>query len=335
MQVTIIGVYEDLAAAQDTMDELRQAGVSDVHLDREGQEGEQQPSKGAQGGIKGFFHNLFSRDDQKDASMYEDAIGRGNYVLTVVTQEENVDEAADVMNRHTPLNLSGAGSPEYLEAEETYSSDATAPAATLSQGTSSTQSIPVIEEQLKIGKRTTERGGVRVYQRVVEQPISEDIQLREEHIIVERTPADRPASQADLQAFEEGTIELRETAEEAVVEKTPRVVEEVRVGKDTSQRTEQISETVKRTQVDVEPTGAESESRSQTGGASGSGQQYDESAPAYQLGSTAYGDERYRGRSWDEIEPHVRRDWEKSNPQSTWDKVKAAVRHAWNRAGGK
>jgi uncharacterized protein (TIGR02271 family) len=333
MQVTIIGVYEDLAAAQATRDELRQAGVSDVHLDRESQETEQQPSQRGQGGVKGFFKSLFGSDEQQDASLYEDAIGRGNYVLTVVTGEENIDQTAEVMNRHSPLNLSGSGAsgaPEYLDAEETYSSDVTAPAATQSQGTSSTQSIPVIEEELKIGKRTFERGGVRVYQRVVEQPIREEVQLREEHVTVERTPANRPATEADLQAFKEGTIELRETAEEAVVEKTPRVVEEIRLEKDTTQRTEQISDTVRRTEVDIEPA-----QRSQYEGTYGSGQQYDAYAPAYQLGSSAYADPRYRGRGWNEIEPDVRRDWEQSSPNSTWDEVKAAVRHAWERAGGR
>ena len=43
-----------------------------------------------------------------------------------------------------------------------------------------TETIPVVEEQLKVGRRTVQRGGVRVYARTVEQPVEENILLREE-----------------------------------------------------------------------------------------------------------------------------------------------------------
>jgi uncharacterized protein (TIGR02271 family) len=112
--------------------------------------------------------------------------------------------------------------------------------------------LDVVQEELQVGKRSVDRGGVRVIQRVSEKPVSELVRLRVERATVERRPVDRPATAEDLAKFREGTIEVRETAEEPVVSKTARVVEEVRVAKEVQEREETINETVRRKDVDVE-----------------------------------------------------------------------------------
>jgi len=112
--------------------------------------------------------------------------------------------------------------------------------------------IPVIEEEAHIGKRAVESGGVQVTQRVEERPVNEQVTLRDETVHVERHPVDRPVSDADLTAMREGVIEAREHREEAVVEKQARIVEEVVVNKDVNERTEQVQDTVRRTDVQVE-----------------------------------------------------------------------------------
>jgi uncharacterized protein (TIGR02271 family) len=93
---------------------------------------------------------------------------------------------------------------------------------------------------------------VRVFTRVSQTPVQEQVQLREEHATIERRPVDRPATEADLAAFKEGSIEVRETAEEPVISKTARVVEEVVVGKEATERTETIDDIVRRTEVEVD-----------------------------------------------------------------------------------
>ncbi len=113
-------------------------------------------------------------------------------------------------------------------------------------------SIPIVEEELVVGKRAVDKGGVRVYRRVVEVPVEESIRLTEQHVSVERHPVDRPVTDQDLRLQGERTIELTETAEEAVVGKSAQVVEEVRVGKVATERTEQIHDSVRRTEVEVE-----------------------------------------------------------------------------------
>ena len=113
--------------------------------------------------------------------------------------------------------------------------------------------VPIIEEELEIGKRTVQRSGVRVYTHVVQRPVEERVTVREERVHVERRPVDRLASEADLIAAQEGAIEVTETTEEPVVSKRARVVEEVAVKKDVQERPENVQETIRRTEVEVEP----------------------------------------------------------------------------------
>ena len=114
-------------------------------------------------------------------------------------------------------------------------------------------SVPVVEEELAVGKRTVETGGVRVEKEIQTKPVHEEVNLREEHVTVDRRPTDREVRPEDMKAFENSTIEMRERGEEAVVEKRARVVEEVVVGKTATTRTEQINDTVRSTNVRVQP----------------------------------------------------------------------------------
>lgn len=124
--------------------------------------------------------------------------------------------------------------------------------------------LPVIEEELQVGKREVEKGGVRVTNRVTETPVEGQINLREEHVNVERHAVNRPVSDADAVAFREGTIEVSEKSEQAVVGKQARVVEEVVVGKQATERTETVRDTVKRTDVEVEDLTARDVTRDST-----------------------------------------------------------------------
>ena len=125
--------------------------------------------------------------------------------------------------------------------------------------------IPVVEEELRVGKREVEKGGVRITNRVTETPVEEEVRLREEHINVERRPVNRPVSDAD-NAFQVGAIEVTESAEQAVVAKEARVVEEVVVNKDVQERTETVRDTLHRTDVDVQQVEGESLRRSKSSG---------------------------------------------------------------------
>ena len=112
--------------------------------------------------------------------------------------------------------------------------------------------IPVVEEDISIGKREVERGHVRIYSRVTERPVEESVRLREEKVTVERRPVDRPATDADFAAAGKDVIEMTEKAEEPVVSKRARVVEEVVVQKEVTERTETVRGIARHTDVDVQ-----------------------------------------------------------------------------------
>jgi stress response protein YsnF len=87
---------------------------------------------------------------------------------------------------------------------------------------------------------------------VTERPIDQQVSLREERVDVERRPVDRALNTNDLDAFKEGEIELTETAERLRVDKEARVVEEVMVRQNADTHTEEVHETARRRDVEVE-----------------------------------------------------------------------------------
>jgi len=95
---------------------------------------------------------------------------------------------------------------------------------------------------------------VRVRSYVVEQPVQEQVHLREERVHVERRPVDRPADMAagTAEPFRERTIEVTATAEEAVAAKEARRKKENDVANYTEERTETVSDTVRRTEVEID-----------------------------------------------------------------------------------
>jgi uncharacterized protein (TIGR02271 family) len=115
-----------------------------------------------------------------------------------------------------------------------------------------TQTIPIIEENLNVGKRIVAAGGVKVTTNIVEQPVEETINLKNEYVTVERKPVDIPVADAGSSVFQERTVELSEKAEVPVVSKEARVVEEVSVGKTVEERQETIRDTVRSTDVEIE-----------------------------------------------------------------------------------
>lgn len=330
--------------------------------------------EGVGASIKHFFANLFGSDEDEHVTRYSTAVTGGQHVLTLTTTSEpEVERAADVIERFGPIDiderhdLSGNAASLGTSAYQAQSSS-TLQAGSMQSGTQAGNlsgslsdselrsdslqretavdrttgkaAIPVVQEEVRVGKRQVERGGVRVFSRMVETPVNETVSLREEHVNVERRPVDRPVSPAEVAALKDQTIELRETAEEAIVQKSARVVEEVVVGKEISQRKEQIQDTVRHTEVEVQPLQRSAldddtyyRNDWQTNYASLGGT-YDDYAPAYRYGYDMRRDARYQGRNWDDVESDLRSDWDTrygSSGSSTWERMKAAVRSGWNR----
>jgi uncharacterized protein (TIGR02271 family) len=115
--------------------------------------------------------------------------------------------------------------------------------------------VPVIQEQIAVGKREVDRGGVRIETHMTEKPFEQDISLRDERVSVERHAVNRAVGVGDETG--DRVIEMRAHGEEAVISKQARVVEEVVVKKAGSTHTEKVRDTLKRTDVDVKPIAGE------------------------------------------------------------------------------
>jgi uncharacterized protein (TIGR02271 family) len=352
----------------------------------EGQPPGAQEGHAHESGIGHFFRSLFGMDEHPDHhDIYSEALQRGSCVLSVnAADDERRDRAVEIMNRYDPVDLderaahwrsqgwsgrtepaaAAASTPDgernrYVAGTAGTGPDSGQPpqagaptgaaAATGAAATAGTETarFPVVEEQLKVGKREVQSGGVRVYQRVTQTPVEQSVPVREEHLNVERHAVDQPASEADLAAFKEGSVELREMAEEPVVSKTARVVEEVVVDKDVSQRNANVSDTVRKTDVEVEPLGAARANRDIDDTAATaedadfrdhwrnvygqSGQRYEDYDAAYRYGAGLGGSERFRNYRWSDVEGDVRNDWQTQHPESDWERVKEAVRYGAER----
>jgi uncharacterized protein (TIGR02271 family) len=195
----------------------------------------------ATGGIIGALANLGVPDE--DAHYYAEGVRRGGTLVTVRADTDAAAQCAQrIMHQHGAVDIDERGSQWRKQGWS----------GKFGEG----EVLPVVKEELAVGKRQVSKGAVRVYSHVVEKPVQETVNLREEHVKVERRPVDRPISAAD-NTFKDRTIEVNETAEEPVVAKRSRVVEEVRVGKESTQRQQTVRDTVRSTDVKVEHTEGE------------------------------------------------------------------------------
>jgi uncharacterized protein (TIGR02271 family) len=278
MNQTVIGLFNKSTDAQQAMQRLLSNGfttdnvdisvstMSNTSANRDYDDDDEHES-----GVARFFRNLFG-DDDDDADKYSRAARSGKTVVTVhALSSDQAEKAADILDDCGAIDVDE-------DANETdYSTTGAAPVGVFNETTGTTimpdttdrlskdydttdiddtditdKKIPIIEENLEVGKRTVQTGGVRLKSRIVEKPVEEDLRLRTDRVYVQRNPVDRPASDTDFDNFKEGETEVTERSEVPVVNKEARVVEEVSLGKDVDERTETVRDTVRKTEVDVE-----------------------------------------------------------------------------------
>ena len=345
---SIVALYDDAATAAQVAKELSDYGISRNSVKIVDSADASLSSMLTQGGLPA-----------DDARYYVEGVRQGGTLVSVRAEENETDATVDIMNRYQPIDVhdraatwrdSGWSDETTVQTRSTQTSADTMRTDTMRTDTMRTDTmrnrdqiegettIPIVEEEIRVGKRQVAGGGVRVNTHMEERPVEEQVRLREESVTVERRAVDRPANASDLTTFKEGEFEVSAMREEAVVEKQARIVEEVVIKKQADEHTETIHDTMRRTEVDVEqvtgqPTTTDfgtSDFRThyQTSFAN-SGYTYEQYEPAYQYGSTIASDKRYQGRDWNSIEADVRKDWQVQHKDSAWDNFKDAVRHSW------
>lgn len=270
MSRTVTALYDTKAEAEAARERLTSA----VDVEGRAQIIDKSMS-GSSDGRTGLHGLPISSDDRR---IYQEGINRGGYMLCAeVDGDEDTDKIVAILEQTSSVDLDQrqeswrqdgwqdrTGAPEsqsFSGSGSTGGMSAGQSAMGQSSSTSTGQTveeerIPIVEEQLVVGKREVSRGGARVRSYVREVPVHEQVTLREEHVSVERRPVDQKLERGALDResgiLQDRTIEMRETAEEAVVAKEARVREEVVLKKTSEQRTEQIDDTVRHTEVEVD-----------------------------------------------------------------------------------
>lgn len=271
MATTITALFDSRADAEAAKERLRSANVDadNVHVHDKSSSGYKESgySTHQDRGFWDTIKNSFVPDE--DRHTYEEGVRRGGVLLTADVDDDRVDEAVRVLEEANTVDIDDRSSQwrssgwDYPGTEATTGTGTASAFAqfggadrtqtdTAARGSVEEEVIPLVEENLVVGKRDVSRGGVRVRSYVCETPVHEQIRLRNEHVDVERRRVDQPLSAADADAFRERSVTMTATGEEAVVGKEARVVEEVVVSKTADERVEDVSDTVRRTEVDID-----------------------------------------------------------------------------------
>ncbi len=263
---TVIGIFNTTAEAQNAVQQLQAAGfvrdyvdISQASPSASGTSSNYQNTSGttteavadtagrASDSVGSFFSSLFGNDND-EAHTYAEVTRSGHSLVTVhVDTAEQARQAANILDTAGALDVDSKAA-EY-GVQNSYTANRMAPAPTTATGGMTAQ---VIEENLQVGKRVEQTGGVRLRSRIVERPVEASVRLREEHVTVQRKPVNRAATEADFTTFKEGDITVTESAERAVVGKEAKVVEEVSLGKQVTEREQTIHDTVRNTEVEIE-----------------------------------------------------------------------------------
>jgi len=258
MSATIVGLFDHRSEAEAVRQQLQGIGIPDEKIKLTAQAAETTTAEAAPA-HKSFWQELKEwfggEENERYASYYAEGTRRGGTLVTVEASDELADRAAEVLRQNGAVDIDKRAAEWGRSGWTGYTASASAPPATApaAADTGRSTAIPVVKEELEVGKRKIEGGGVRVIRRVTAEPVTEDVNLRQERVDVQRRPVQRDLSGKDLEeAFTDKTIEVTETKEVPVTAKTARVVEEVVVNKDVEQRTEQVRDTVRRSDVQVE-----------------------------------------------------------------------------------
>ena len=252
-QGTIVAIFRDHDQAENAVKELRDAGFSANEIG----------IAGSHNG-RGFFDKLsdfFSAHDETDhsdfagslsqlevpkdqASYVEQAVASGSTLVTVRADGERRTDALRILGQYS------------AELEPAVNSKSTSAQTSRSEGAvQDEQKIRLLGETLRIHKDRVARGEVRLRKEVVTEQQNVQVPVTREELVIERTPGDSREAATGQSIGSDDEIRVPLTEERVRVEKKAVVNEEIKVGKRQVQGTKQVSDTLRREQVQVEPDG--------------------------------------------------------------------------------
>jgi len=264
-QEKIVTLFDSAIQAEAAKRNLVKAGFSDRDISLIS--GERLQQEGQSIRHPSLWQRLFGHDVDKDeADVYTKAMDKGGVVLTIRTEEEKLARAMTILHSHDSVDVpsrmqssvnNGNTAPGINPtagkqfAGETNDRPAEPLRTSLTGDESEADILRLAEEQVEVGKRLVSEGSTRVRRYTVTDTVSEDISLHEQHADIFRRSVNEPALAGEVD-WSEKTVEVAETHEQPVINKTTHVKEEVVVRTDGSDRTETINDTVRRQEVDID-----------------------------------------------------------------------------------
>jgi stress response protein YsnF len=288
---TMVAIYASRTDAERVRTQLREIGIPEADI-RLSAEDSQTSGSGLETAVPpensiaprahegGFLDWLFGSEvPETDRSWYGTNLRQGRTAVSVYLRTgadrarvEDILEASDPIDidqegltaSATQAGVPGAaiGTPQEFAPSAVPTGDEMpppaeaggqrgAPVAAASEGE---QVIPVVKEELEVGKRPVERR-LRIRTYVVTRPVEQDVTLRDERVVVEHRPVSGEQA-GGAEGLQEREFDVVERHEEPVVEKRARTAEEVVVHKEAAERKEKVRDTVRETKVDVDKAAA-------------------------------------------------------------------------------
>jgi hypothetical protein len=253
MTQTLVGLFLNPAQARKAAHELQSIGVPEPNVEV----------------LDAYVTEVDQRLErtgvpEHDRAVYSEGVRRGGALVLAGVEERLVERSSTLMDDfgavdidevqrdwEASLPLAGFEATAEVPAPE---QNAEEPALAAEAAVPAIEPLPRNEADPFAAAEDLElAGGVRVRASVVETPFEQRVPLLEEELSVERRPADRVATEADLRAFQGEVLEFVELAEELVVSKSTRVVEELVIKKRIRSGEQMVRESLKQTQLTMAP----------------------------------------------------------------------------------
>lgn len=253
-QTTIIaGVFEQEAQARQALAALKQAGFGydQVGVATPGQKGIDLKS------------DLRSLDvSNESANYYAQELGAGHTVVSV-RPDSREQEAHNILHQYggydyehqTAETQTAAG----YQRNTANASTQTATAKTANSGIQQDEyyqprSLQLREQRLNVTKEREQAGEVNLHKEVVTEQKTINVPVTHEEVVIEQRPV--TGGQIDNTPIGEGeTIRVPVSEEQVNVSKNTVVTGEVAIGKRAVQETQQVTDTVKREEVNIQQEG--------------------------------------------------------------------------------
>jgi uncharacterized protein (TIGR02271 family) len=262
---TIVAAFDTATNAKAAVKALKAGGFADADISMFDEDRLASSKKAVK--EAGLWSRLFGDDDmyKHEAAVYGQTVEQGGAVVSARVMDNEVAHALGILDIHRPLDVhdravtSGIAPAAHVESvEKKLDAVPLAPVqqvATPSKvAETNDEVLRLAEEQLEVGKQMIESGRTRVRRFVTERPVSANVTLHEEHAEVVRRAIADPKYIGAID-WADRQIEVVETAEHALANKTARIVEEVALKKVGTDRVETVSDKIRRQQVEIERVG--------------------------------------------------------------------------------